>query len=166
MDVVKFIFTSLLCLCATLTLCKGQAQAQSDPPNPPNIHLHFDALHDDLSLEDERAYLDNLAVALMHDKELIAYMHLYAGRRACAGEIQARAARMKNYLVKRHGIQPEQIVWKDGGYRDVLTVEFLLWPRTASEPSVVPTVDSSEVQMKNCKSKFNGRRARQTRRKP
>ena len=150
-----------------LILCQEPAQAQPDPQDLINALSHpVDTLYGDLSPEDERAHLDNLAVALQQDKEQIAYLLLYAGRLACAGEIQARAVRMKNYLVKKHGIQPERVVWKDGGYRDVLTVEVLVWPRSAGEPSVVPTVASSEAQIKNCKSKSKDRQGRRNRRKP
>ena len=164
---MKVISTSLLCLCAMLVLCRGQAQAQSDPQNLTDALSHpVDTLYGNLSLEDERARLDNLAVALQQDKEQIAYLLLYAGRLACAGEIQARAARMKNYLVKRHGIRPERVVWKDGGYRDESVVEVLLWSRSAGEASVVPTVASNEARIKNCESKSKGRQVRRNRRKP
>ncbi|HEV7905527.1 MAG TPA: hypothetical protein VGO96_16925, partial [Pyrinomonadaceae bacterium] len=104
--------------------------------------------------------------ALQHDQEYIAYLLFYAGRITCAGEIQARAVRMKKYLVKRRGIQPERVVWKDGGQREELAVEVLLWPRSAGEPSVVPTVASSEGRIKNCESKSKGRQLRRNRRKP
>jgi hypothetical protein len=163
---VKFIFTSLLCLCVMLFLSQGQAQAQSDPQSAINALSHpLHSFYGDISLEDERARLDNLAVALKHDQEQIAYLLLYAGRLYCAGETKVRAVRMKNYLVKRHGIQPERVVWKDGGYRDESAVDFLLWPRSAGEPSVVPTVDASEARIKNCKSKSHGLKVRRNRRK-
>jgi hypothetical protein len=163
---MKFIFTSLLCLCAMLILSRGQVQAQSAPQNPTIADPHpFDAFYGNLSLADEKARLDNLAAALQHDKEHVAYILLYAGRRACAGETRARAVRMKSYLVKRHGIQPERVVWKDGGHREESTVEFLVWPRSAGEPSVVPTVASSEARIKPCKSKSNDRQVRRNLRK-
>jgi len=159
---MKSILTSFFCLCLMLTL--SRAQGQSEPQNPIIGDPHpFDAFYGDLPLEDEQARLDNLAVALKHDKEHIAYILLYAGRRACAGETRVRAVRMKIYLVNRHGIRPKRIVWKDGGHHEEVEVIFLIWTPSVAEPTVFPTVSPNDVIFKKCKSKSTRRGQRRTR---
>lgn len=61
------------------------------------------------------AYLDNLAIQLMNDPEMIGYILVYSGADSCAGEAQARAMRMKNYLTEARGVPWTRVMWKDGG---------------------------------------------------
>lgn len=120
------------------------AKAQFDP---------FDS-YGAISWEDEKAHLDNFAIALQHDSDSIGYIIVYAGRRACVGESKDRALRAKKYLVETRGIQASRIKWIDGGYREELTVILQPAPRGAPELTASPTLKRSEVQLiKNCKSK-------------
>ena len=119
------------------------AKAQFDP---------FDS-YGAISWEDEKAHLDNFAIALQHDPDSIGYIIVYAGRRACVGESKDRALRAKKYLVETRGIQASRIKWIDGGYREELTVILQPAPRGAPELTASPTLKRSEVQIiKNCKS--------------
>ena len=112
----------------------------------------FDS-YGDISWEDEKVHLDNFAIALQHDRDTIGYIIVYAGRRACAGEIKARALRATKYLVETRGTQASRIKWIDGGYREELTVILQPVPRGAPKLKASPTLKRSEVQIiKNCKS--------------
>jgi hypothetical protein len=48
--------------------------------------------------EDEKARLDNFAIALLNDD--LGHIIVYDGKRACRGEAVARAIRAKKYLVE------------------------------------------------------------------
>jgi hypothetical protein len=93
---------------------------------------NFDS-YGNISWEDEKARLDNFASELRHDPNLIGYVIVYAGRRACPGEAKARAVRAKQYLVKAHAIRADRIRWIDGGYREEATVVLQPVPRGARE---------------------------------
>jgi hypothetical protein len=113
----------------------------------------FDS-YGDLSWEDEKAHLDNFAIALQHDPDSIGYIIVYAGRRACVGEGKDHALRAKKYVVETRGIQESRIKLIDGGYREELTVILQPAPRGAPELTASPTLKPSEVRIiKNCKPK-------------
>ncbi len=120
----------------------------------------FDS-YGDLSWEDEKAHLDNFAIALQNDPDSIGYIIVYAGRRSCVGEAKDRALRAKKYLVQTRAIEASRIKWIDGGYREELTVILQPAPRGAPELTASPTLKRSEVQLiKNCKSKASKPRKR------
>jgi len=107
-----------------------------------------------ISWEDEKAHLDNFAIALQHDPDSIGYIIVYAGRRACVNEAKDRVLRAKKYVVETRGIQASRIKWIDGGYREELTTILQPAPRGAPELTASPTLKPSEVQIvKNCKPK-------------
>jgi hypothetical protein len=120
----------------------------------------FDS-YGDLSWADEKAHLDNFAIALQQDSDLIGNIIVYAGRRSCVNEAKDRALRAKNYLVETRGIQESRIKWIDGGYREELTVILQPAPRGAPKLTASPTLKRSDVQIiKNCKSKASKPRKR------
>lgn len=98
-----------------------------------------------LSLNDERARLDNFANQLIHTKNGIGYIIIYGGRRVRIGEVQRRGESAKNYLLNRRQIAAKRIVLIDGGYRDEATTELWIIPQGLTPPTAVPTVDLSEV---------------------
>jgi hypothetical protein len=107
-----------------------------------------------ISWEDEKAHLDNFAIALQHDPKSIGYIIVYAGRRACVGEAKDRARRAKKYVVETRGIQASRIKWIDGGYREELTTILQPAPRRAPELAASPTLKPSQVEIiKDCKPK-------------
>jgi hypothetical protein len=125
-----------------------------------NNQRMFDS-YGDLSWEDEKAHLDNFAIALQHDPDSIGYIIVYAGRRACVSEAKERALRAKKYVVETRGIQTSRIKWIDGGYREELTVILQPAPRRAPELTASPTLKPSEVQIiRNCKPKASKPRKR------
>jgi hypothetical protein len=105
----------------------------------------------DIRIGDEKARLDHLAIHLEKEPRLQAYLISYGGRQGRRNEGPLRAARAKNYLVNTRGIEGGRIVTIDGGYREGLTLELWLSPRSGEVPVPTPTVDERYVR-------FNGRR--------
>ena len=113
-----------------------------------------------IRFNDEKARLDNYAIALQNEPGAQGYIICYGGRRGRQGEAQARCDRAKNYLVNERQIDASRIVTVDGGYREELTVELWLVPTGATPPTASPTVDPSEVQTVNPRRPRRGRRGR------
>jgi hypothetical protein len=80
------------------------------------------------------------------------------GSNGLQGEAKARGTRAKNYLLKAQ-IEPERIVWIDGGWKKDLAVEVWIWPPELGQPSVATEgkLKPSEVTIeRNCKIKHRG----------
>lgn len=120
-------------------------------------------VYGDLPFEKEKEHLDHLALQLQNMPDMRGFIIAYAGRRARAGEAQARAECAKNYLVNERGIEARRIVAMDGGYREEFTVDLYLVPRGAAGPTATPTVDPSEVQIIKSGSARNSRRSTRAR---
>jgi hypothetical protein len=106
-----------------------------------------------ISFEDEKARLDNLAIELQNDPTAKGYITCYGGRVGRAGAARRRCERAKRYLSGHRHIPPAQIVLVDGGYREDLTVTLWMVPPGASPPSPSPTVDPREVRFVKGKKK-------------
>ena len=100
-----------------------------------DIARKFDEWHD-IPFSDEKARLDNAALQLRQDRGYIIYLVIYAGKTACVGEAQARGIRAKNHLVRKRHVNPQQVIWIDGGYKDRVTTEVWVWPPKVGRPSV------------------------------
>jgi hypothetical protein len=95
--------------------------------------------YSDISVEDEKARLDNFAIYLLKNgPQFQGYIIVYAARSTRSGEAQARAKRAKDYLVKVRGIKETRIVTIDGGCRHRLEVELYALPSSMSPPSPTP----------------------------
>ena len=99
-----------------------------------------------IRFNDEKARLDNFAIALQNEPGSTGTIICYGGRRGRAGEAQARCDRARNYLVNERQIEATRITTVDGGFREELTVELYIVPAGATQPAATPTVDASEVQ--------------------
>ncbi len=152
---MKLVLTAILSL---LVWGGANAQEPSSPVRPVDaIPGYFE--YGDIRFYDEKAQLDHFASQLRLDPDNVIYIFVYAGRLACKGEAEARAVRARNYLVKKRSIGADRVIWKDGGFRENLTVELWLRSRDKTPPDVVPTVDPAEVKFVNdCKPKKGGRR--------
>ena len=93
-----------------------------------------------------RARLDNYAISVRESPDFKGYIVTYAGRRARRGEASAYANRIKNYLVKEHGIEPKRLTAIDGGYREEFTTDLFLLPLTWPAPVPSPTIPAREVR--------------------
>lgn len=150
---MRYILTYALCLCVSLLLCSEQTRAQAVPEKPPIVDFFPFDTYGNISTGDEKARLDNLAAFLLKDPEHVAYIFVYAGKRPCAGETQAKMAFVKNHFVKTRGIDPGRVILQDGGYREESMVELWLHLRTIefSPPSAAPNIDPAEVKIRDCK---------------
>ncbi len=150
---MKLILAVMCCLGAAL--CSSVVTAENNNNLPDQV---FDK-YGDISWGDETAHLDNFAIALLHDPNLIGYIAVYAGRRSCKGEARARAIRAKKYLVERRGIGRSRVLWIDAGYlEETLTV---LQPAERGADikfPFYPSLSSKGVQIRNCKATANRRK--------
>ena len=109
------------------------------------------AEYGNIRARDERAVLDHLAKQLRLSSHEIVYVLVYAGQEACVNEARLRAQRIKNYLVKKHGIASDRIVLKDGGFRADLSTELWLLPKTQSLPPASPQLSRANKLLGRCK---------------
>ena len=106
----------------------------------------------DVSVDVERNYLDVMAQRLRDEPGLRPWIIAYAGRFAYQNEAMERAEQAKRYLVEKHGIEPLRIVVRDGGFREVRSVELWLEESGAlNEPLATPTLKQDQVQMQKGK---------------
>jgi hypothetical protein len=132
------------------------AQAQALPNlQPPMIQdiFRFD-VYSDIPFKAELVRLDNIARTAGNEPEAIIYFIAYGGEYSCKGEAQARALFSKNYLIERHGIPQERIMWKDGGYLEKSTIEVYFLPKGGIAP--YPSMDAYQHnnRSRNCRSKY------------
>ena len=69
----------------------------------------------DIEEETEMLYLDNFAIEIMKEPNFIGYILIYFGEDSCRGEAEARALRMKNYLMQVRGVPWGKVMWKHAG---------------------------------------------------
>lgn len=102
---------------------------------------------------DEKARLDRIAVEMRKNPDAQGYILSYAGRRARVGEAQWRAERAKRYLVRKWGFDPRRIVTIDGGHKERHAVELYIVPIGVIPPTVSPTVEPNEVEIRGSQRK-------------
>ncbi len=69
----------------------------------------------DIEAETEMAYLDFFSIHIMNDPHLIGYILIYSGEDSCPGEAEARALRMKDYLMQVRGVPWDKVMWRHAG---------------------------------------------------
>ena len=140
------------CLILALSIAAPSQNVQDAPRAPSPILIEPVETYGDIPWEMEKARLNNLIVFLTQEPNLVGYIVVYAGRRACAGEAQARALRAKKYLIGR-GIDASRVLWTDAGHLDRPRVQletqfrgkaFYLYQR----PEPLP---QKEVRVMNCR---------------
>src|SRR5437867_362123 len=132
-------FSILILLFSPTLFVRGSEQA--------GIFDKFDEFGD-IKCEDEYARLDNFAIQLQQEPQAKGVIIFYGGktfrgRLPKRGEAEARAARLKPYLVRRRGIPSNQVVVINGGYAEEWSAQLWVVPPGAN----LPTGDSS-VQIK------------------
>ena len=78
-----------------------------------------------VSRERELALMDNFAIQLLQEPDLIGYILVYASENSCRGEAQARALRIRNYLMNVRGVPWNKLMWKDAGRYKYDTMQIL-----------------------------------------
>jgi PKD-like domain len=89
----------------------------------------------DISRNDEKARLDNYAIALQNDPTATAHVIVYPGRNGKKGEVQLHANRIVDYLVNSRGLDKSRIVTLVGPARDSLLVQLWITPQGATPPN-------------------------------
>jgi hypothetical protein len=110
----------------------------------------------DVGCEEEMANLDYFALHLVSDRKFQAYIIFYGGRQyrgklARRGEAEARAERIKRYLIEERGIAPYRIVMVNGGYREEWTAELWLSPQGMKSPIPTPNVKPENMKFRRGK---------------
>jgi hypothetical protein len=150
---MKHVLKLVACLYAMTVIVNAQTQEQSNPQSPIiQDAFRFD-VYSDIPLKEELLRLDNIAQASRSEPNAVIYFVAYGGERSCMGEAQARATFSKNYLIKKQGILPERIMWKDGGYLEKSTIEVWILP-PGVEPNPTLAANPNSVQSRKCRSKY------------
>ncbi len=151
---MKLVLTTI-----SLLLLSGVTNAQASRTIPADANPGY-VEYGNIRFRDEKAMLDHYASQLRLDPNSVVYIFAFSGRVACAGEAKARAVRARNYLVKKQGIAPNRVIWKDGGFRSDLSVELWLRPRARTPPEPTPTVDPADATVNDCRAKRRVRRVK------
>ena len=101
------------------------------PVKPVAVARKFDE-YGNIRFNDEKARLDNFAIALQNEPTSQGYILGYG---SCDEEGQKRAQRAKDYLVNTRGIDAGRIMVVDGGCMPELKVELWIVPSGATAPA-------------------------------
>lgn len=118
--------------------CTATSKRQTSENEGESLIRKFDE-YSDISVEDEKARLDNFAIYLLKNgPQFKGYIIVYAERGARLGEANAHAKWAKDYLVNVRSVAATRIITIDGGCRDRLEVELYALPRSMSRPNPNP----------------------------
>jgi hypothetical protein len=117
--------------CASSESCQTNMRSAPLPWHP------FDRWSD-LKFDDEKARLDNFAIALQSEPSATGYVLMFAGERFRPAEVKRRAKRSRSYLTNTRGIAASRVVlvyggYKESGYEEGLTVLWIV-PRGLEFP--------------------------------
>ena len=153
---MKIVKSLIICLCflvASVDILSAEAI------NRDQNAIIFEAYDKAKNLNQRKERLEAFALYLRENSNLQGFIISYEGRRARFREASERADYAKNYLVKKCGIKAGRIVTLDGGYHEEWSVELWAVVRDSPAPTLMPTVEPSEVQI------ITGRKAK-TRNRP
>jgi hypothetical protein len=88
--------------------------------------------------DDQKARLDNLAIALQNEPSTNAYILVYRNRNSRQPQSKQLLSRARDYLISQRGIDGSRIVTVEGGSRDENCVELWLVPQGAAPPVPKP----------------------------
>jgi|SRR5205085_11780729 len=125
MRISAAMFLLLLHVVASALLCDG-----ASVPSPTTPFDQYGAV----LLEYEKARLDNFAIQLQNEENLIGYILVFDRTGGCAGEAKARSMRAKRYVVEHRGIPWNRVIWRREGYDSSINTTLLLAPRGAIVP--------------------------------
>ena len=117
-----------------------------------------------ISSKKEKLRLKNFVIQLREWKSSNAFIVAHAGRRSCKGEAQARASRIKKYLVQSGGIEASRINTIDAGYEEEWSIELFVAPHgvplltLADLKGARAELQADQVQIRGeCKREFRER---------
>ena len=121
-------------------MCRQRAQAVTGvtpvelPPVLPKSFAEFPSI----SFNEDKANLDNFAVALQAEPGARGYVIVYNGRRSRPGRATQLGERSRQYLVNTRNLDPSRIVVVNGGTRETDSFELWLVPQGATPPQPRP----------------------------
>ena len=82
--------------------------------------------------EDEKARLNNFAIALHNYEKAVGCILVYDAVGGCPGEATARAIRAKRYITEHRGVPWNRVMWRRDGYTKGVSHTLLVVPMGAS----------------------------------
>ena len=123
--------------CVVLSLVAGMSvRAKSEFTRVTEPTGAFDR-YGNIRWQDEKARLDNFAIALLQDSNYLGYIFVGQAPRMCPREAEARAIRAKQYLINYRHVPWNQVVWMTR-YEEELETEFWIIPRDKAISPPVP----------------------------
>ena len=109
--------------------------------------------YEDARCEDEMSHLDNYGLQLNRESGSQGYIIFYEGkywegRNPRRHEAEARAARIKDYLVKVRKVSSERLTIIDGGYRKNFTIQLYICPSGDGAPAATPTLKLKDIRFR------------------
>ncbi len=144
-------FVKACCLCLILLIISSAPRGGGGAAALP-ADRRFDE-YGDLCWEDEKPRLDNFAIELQQEPEMVGQITVYAGRVSCEGEAKFRAERAKKWVVKR-GIQADRVIVRDGGYLETATTTLDITPRDAEAARYKGLHPGGVTVFENCEGKI------------
>jgi hypothetical protein len=126
--------------CSTSDSCTTSVTKAPQPPGSRKID-EYGAIR----FNDEKARLDNAAIALQEEPGAQLYLVCY-GRANKANEAMKRCRRAELYLERERQIAPDRVISVDGGVRDEPWTEIWIVPTGAVPPQGQQFMQGSEVQ--------------------
>ncbi|HYN85013.1 MAG TPA: hypothetical protein VER32_07160 [Pyrinomonadaceae bacterium] len=111
--------------------CAASCTTQIPEPIRPRQSDEFG----EIARDDEKARLDNFAIALQNAPGSQGHVLVYAARNERAGAAQRRADRIRDYLVNTRGIDSSRVVVNTAGQREESTVQLWIVPPGAAPPT-------------------------------
>ena len=134
------------------SLLENRAHTSSATPNSP-----FDE-YGNICWENEKARLDNFAIALQNQPTATGEIMVYAGKFSCPDEAKYRGHRVRDYLMKKRGVPSQQIVVKDGGFQEEVNIVLIVVPKGASPWQYRTGIPKEKVSIKRrCSDKVFAR---------
>ena len=146
---MRFVTASCVVVFAVCFLPFSQHGAATPPITP------FDE-YGNICWQDEQARLNNFAIQLQNNPNLIGYIVIYAGRVSCRGEANYRGTRARNWVLKR-GVESKRVIFKDGGFRPDIQNVLHLQRRDKPEYQTQPTLTKDQVSIRSCRDKVFAR---------
>jgi hypothetical protein len=152
----------LFCCLLSLPFSFSAMEGSIGVSAPDIIWVKFDE-YSNIRFAEEKRCLDDFVTQLHAQKTATAYIVAHAGRRSCKGEAQARAERVRQYLVRSRRIRASRIRIIDAGYSEEWTIELYIGPLNAP-PLTADIIKRSHSQLppeqvrivRNCVGKFYG----------